>query len=112
MTWPSVPETATVPALPVSVRPRSISVRSAPSTTVPATRKLFAPRSEAIASDAICSAGRAAISLPVELELELLGLGAPLDPVPLLALEQPGRITLAERSQRPSSALAPCDAHP
>jgi len=62
---------------------------------VPATRKLFAPRSEAIASDAICSAGRAAISLPVELELERLELGAPLDPVPLLALEQPARITLA-----------------
>ena len=62
---------------------------------MPATRKLFALRSEAIAFDTICSAGRAAISLPVELELERLELGAPLDPVPLLALEQPARITPA-----------------
>ena len=70
-------------------------MRSAPSTTVPTTRKLFALRSEAIAFDTICSAGSDAISLPVELELELLEPGAPLDPVPVLALEQPARITLA-----------------
>jgi hypothetical protein len=62
---------------------------------VPATRKLFALRNEAIACETTCSAGSDAISLPAELEPDLLELGVPLDPVPLLALEQPARITPA-----------------
>jgi hypothetical protein len=61
---------------------------------VPATRKLVASRSAAVACDAISSADSEAI-LPAALELALAEFGAPLDPVPLFVLEHPARITLA-----------------
>jgi hypothetical protein len=49
-----------------------------------------------MAFDAIWSAGNDAMSLPAEVELELLPeRGTPLDPVPLLELEHPATITPA-----------------